>query len=227
MIGHTPILTEVAWSKGRFDSYVLYLDGSLIGTVHPPGFAWLANNNELTIPDELTFISSRNQRCRGRWFVAALLPRPFRRLSSGSSNPCHLILVMCAKAIVGTSLMNKKVNIYYYKMRHDLSDSTIADLFKSCPNPKQFITHLFESSFSVGSEKTTCRMRLLNQISGPTLSGWKLDDSSTVVDGQKIHQCRLGPDQWFDRSLINKDSEFGIQLTKPHFSQWKQHQRHQ
>ena len=111
------------------------------------------NNKELTIPDELTFISSRNQRCRGRWFVAALLPCPFWRLSTGSSYPCLLILVMGAKAIVGTSLMNKEVNIYYYKMRPDLSDSTITDLFKSCPNPKQFITNLFVSSLTVESER--------------------------------------------------------------------------
>jgi hypothetical protein len=74
-----PILTEVAWFKGKYDSYVLYPNGLLIGTVHPPGFAWLANNNsnQSTIPDDMKFISSRNQLCRGRWFVAALLPRPF------------------------------------------------------------------------------------------------------------------------------------------------------
>jgi hypothetical protein len=46
----------------------------MIGTVHPPGLAWQVNNDELVIPDEMTFLSSRNQLCRGRWFVAALLP---------------------------------------------------------------------------------------------------------------------------------------------------------
>ncbi len=70
-----PILTEAAWSKGKYDSYVLYPNGLLIGTVHPQGFAWLVNNdyNQSTIPDDMTFISSRNQLCRGRWFVATLL----------------------------------------------------------------------------------------------------------------------------------------------------------
>jgi hypothetical protein len=82
-----PILTEVAWSKGKYDSYVLYPNGSLIGTVHPSGFAWLVNNNsnQSTIPDDMKFISSRNQICCGRWFVATLLPCPFWCLKTGSS----------------------------------------------------------------------------------------------------------------------------------------------
>jgi len=61
MIGAAPTLTPVAWSKGRYDSYVLRPDGSMIGTVHPPGLAWQVNNDELAIPDEMTFLSSRNQ----------------------------------------------------------------------------------------------------------------------------------------------------------------------
>ena len=32
-IGPAPMLTEVAWSKGRYDSYVLSPDGSMIGVV--------------------------------------------------------------------------------------------------------------------------------------------------------------------------------------------------
>jgi hypothetical protein len=150
-----PILTEVAWSKGKYDSYFLYPNGLLIGSVHPPGFAWLVNNNsnQSTIPDDMKFISSRNQLCHGRWFVAALLPRPFWCLKSGSSNQCQLILVMGTK-VTAKLLMNRDVKIYYYKMRGDFSDSTITDLFESNPNPKQFVTNLFESSISMGFEKT-------------------------------------------------------------------------
>ena len=76
MIGSEPILTEVAWSKGKYDSYVLKADGSMIGNLHPPDFAWMVNTNDnnMTIPDDMFFISSRNQCCRGRWLVAALLP---------------------------------------------------------------------------------------------------------------------------------------------------------
>ncbi len=48
------------------------------------------------------------------------------------------------------SLMNRDVKIYYYKMRGDLSDSAITDLFESNPNPNQFVTNLFESSISMG-----------------------------------------------------------------------------
>jgi hypothetical protein len=171
-----PILTEVAWSKGKYDSYVLYPNGFLIGTVHPPGFAWLVNNNnnQSTIPDDMKFILSRNQLFRGRWFVAALLPHPFWCLKTGSSYQCQLILVMGAKAKVKANLlMNRDVKICYYKMRGDLSDSAITDLFESNPLPKQFVTNLFKSSISVGFEKHT-RIHFLNQISGPCLAGWKL-----------------------------------------------------
>jgi hypothetical protein len=51
--------------------------------------------------------------------------------------------------------MNRDVKIYYYKMRGDLSDSAITDLFESNPNSKQFVTNLFESSNSMGFEKHT------------------------------------------------------------------------
>ena len=143
----------------------------MIGTVHPPGFAWLVNNNsnQSTIPDDMKFISSRNQICHGRWFVAALLPRPFWCLKTGSSYQCQLILVMGTK-VTAKLLMNRDVKIYYYKMRGDFSDSAITDLFESNFNPKQFVTNLFESSISMGFEKHT-RIRYLNQISGPCLAG--------------------------------------------------------
>ncbi len=140
-----PILTEVAWSKGKYDSYVLYPNGWLIGTVHSPGFAWLVNNdsNQSTIPDDTKFILSRNQICCGRWFVAALLPSPFWCLKTGSSYQCQLILVMGAK-VTEKLIMNRDVKIYYYKMRGDLSDSAITDLLESNLNPKQFVINLFE-----------------------------------------------------------------------------------
>ena len=228
LTGPAPILTEVAWSKGRYDSYVLSPDGSMIGTVHPPGLAWRVNNNKnnLIIPDEMTFLSSRNQRCRGRWFVAALLPCPLKCQPTGSSFFCELILVMGVKATVDITLMDRQVNIYYYKMRRDLSDSAISDMFKVFPNKMEFITSLFESSLSLGSEETTQRIRLLNQISGPTLAGWKLTDSTTEVDGLRYHQCRLGPDQWLDRGQIFKESETGIELTRTQNSLWQPHPQH-
>ena len=158
------MLTDAPWSKGRYDSFELLPNGSLTCTIHPPGLAWGVNNDDTTIPDEMTFLSSRNQQCRGRWYVAALLPHPFRSLCIGSYS-CQLILVMGVKVTVDKSLMKRKVNIYYYKMKSDLSDSAISDLIKTGLNPKQFVTHLFESSLTVGTEKTTQRILFLNQIS--------------------------------------------------------------
>jgi hypothetical protein len=123
MIGAAPILTEASWSKGRYDSYVLYPDGLMICNVHPPGLAWMVNKNDdnlYILPDEMTFISTRNQSIRGRYFVAALLPRPFPCLKTGSSYQCELILVMGVQASASKLLMKRNVNIYYFKMKKKL-----------------------------------------------------------------------------------------------------------
>jgi hypothetical protein len=133
---------------------------------------------------------------------------------------------MGVKVTVDKSLMKRKVNIYYYKMKSDLSDSAISDLIKTGLNPKQFVTHLFESPLIAGTEETTQRIRLLNQISGPMLRGWNLSDSTIEVDGRTYHQCRLGPDQWLNGGRVHNDSEFGIELTNTCQSLWKPHPHH-
>jgi hypothetical protein len=172
LIMATPILTQVDWSKGRYDSYVLHPDGLLIATIHPPGFAWQVYNNEhnASVPNHMMFLSSRSHVCRGRWHIAALLPCPYRKLSTGKSYHCQLILVMGVKCTAKT-LFNRQVHVYYYKMRGDLGDPfTITELLKSTSqNPHHFVMNAFESFISMGSEKEI-QIRYLNQISGPTLS---------------------------------------------------------
>ena len=65
-----PFVTPVPWALGRYDSYTLYPDGSLVGTIHPPGLAFEVNDNQDLLPmDNLLFLSSRNQKCSGAWFV--------------------------------------------------------------------------------------------------------------------------------------------------------------
>jgi hypothetical protein len=92
-------------------------------------------------------------------------------------------------------------------MRLHLGKTTITNLFASNPTPKDFVSNLFDSTIHVGSLETTRRIRFLNQISGPTLVGWKLSNGTTVVNGTTYYQCRKGPDQWLDRSSNFKDSE--------------------
>jgi hypothetical protein len=56
-----PILTQVPWSKGRYDSFVLHHDGTLIDTIQPPDFAWLVDKNEeydAPFPNYIMFLSS-------------------------------------------------------------------------------------------------------------------------------------------------------------------------
>ena len=102
--------------------------------------------------------------------------------------------------------LDRQVLIYCNKIRGDLSLSAITELFKSCPNQKQFVASLFEPSISVGYELETF-IWYLNQISGPSLSDWKLLPSIAKVDGTEFHKCWLGPDQWLNRTPFNKESE--------------------
>ena len=197
-------LTQVPWSKGRYDSYTLHSDGSLVGTIHPPGFAWLVteqDNNNLST-DNMIFLSSRNQLCKGSWFIAALLPTKFNAMKTGIEFSSRLVLVMGAK-VTAKTLLQRKVSIYYYKMRPNLSVGAMTDLFNSSPSITTFISTLFEPCLTIGSESTT-HLRYLNQIAGRTLPSWKLLPSIAEVDGLKYHQVRSGPDSWYDRPHIDK-----------------------
>ena len=51
-----PIVTPVPWALGRYDSYTLYPDGTLVGTIHPPGLAFeQIDNQHLSDMDNLLF----------------------------------------------------------------------------------------------------------------------------------------------------------------------------
>jgi hypothetical protein len=143
-----PILVPVSWSRGRYDSYVLNPDCQMIGTIHSPGFAWMVNQDTKSpASDSMIFFSSRNQLCHMRWFVGALLPRPFQSIGTGEKFSCQLILAMGVKART-KSLLNRQIDIYYYRMRRDLSQLYIPNLKKRSVNPKYFVINLFESSLN-------------------------------------------------------------------------------
>ena len=158
-------LTQVPWSKGRYDSYALHGDGSLIGTIHHPGFAWLVTENNINHPSDMIFLSSRNQLCRGSWFIAALLPAKFNTMKTGLVFRSRLVLVMGAQ-VTAKSLLRRIVTIYYYKMRPKLSDGIITDLFKSSPTKTTFISTLFEPLLTVGTESKTHLRYLSTKLLG-------------------------------------------------------------
>ena len=111
-----PIVTPVHWAVGRYDSYTLYPDGSLVGTIHPPGCAFQVNGNpNLSAMDNLLFLSSCNQRCAGAWFVCASLPRPYKYMTSEQNFLCELILLMGARSSM-SSLHDPQINIYFYSV---------------------------------------------------------------------------------------------------------------
>ena len=217
-------LTQVPWSKGRYDSYALHSDGSLIGTINHPGYAWIVTDNNVNHPTDMTFLSSRNQLCRGSWFIAALLPTKFNTMKTGVVFRSQLVLVMGTQ-VTAKSLLQRNVLIYYYKIRPNLSVGTITDLFESSPTKTTFISTLFEPLLTVGSESTT-HLRYLNQIAGPTLLSWNILPSIATVDGVSYHQCREGPDSWYDRPHFNKVTESCVDLTKPSFSTWRPDKQH-
>jgi len=90
-----PIVTPVSWALGRYDSYTLYPNGSLVGTIHSPGLAFKQiANQHFSDMDNLLFLASRNQKCSGAWFVCASLPRPYKYMTNDAHFLCELILLI-------------------------------------------------------------------------------------------------------------------------------------
>ena len=60
--------------KGKYNSYSLHPNGTLVGLINPPGLAYCVNKDpRLTVDDNILFLLSQNQRCKGKWFVSAML----------------------------------------------------------------------------------------------------------------------------------------------------------
>ena len=214
-----PFVTPVPWALGRYDSYTLYPDGSLVGTIHPPGLAFEVNDNQDLLPmDNLLFLSSRNQKCSGAWFVCASLPRPYKSMTTQPNFLCELILLMGARS--NTSTLHKPdIKLYYYSLRKDLSPRAIIDAFDECTSSYCFITRIFDSALQMASHKNM-HIRYLNQIYGRTYHSWKVIPSLVTVLGKQYYQCRQGPDQWLVKTTFFKESE-RVALTKPDMSLWQ------
>ena len=111
-----PVLTPASWSKGRYESYVLHPDGTLVGTVNPPGLAFELVSNRKEIPSDcILFLSSRNQKCSGKWFICANLLQPYRGMAAGSRFLCELILLMGATSNMST-LLKPHIILHYYSL---------------------------------------------------------------------------------------------------------------
>jgi hypothetical protein len=186
------IRTTSRWSNDWYNSPSRFcMDGE---SRHEISCIWF---NDISLIKESTL--SR------RWFVGALLLRPFQLIGTGKKFSCQLILVMGVKA-TAKSLLNRWIDIYYYRMRRDLNQLYIPNLMKRSVNPKHFVINLFKSYLNKVSKKNVF-IHYLNQISGPTLEGWKLQPSTNVIEGTNYHQCRMGPNHWVQRAPIFKEYE--------------------
>ena len=215
-----PFVSPVHWARGRYDSYTLYPDGALVGTIHPPGLAYELKGNQDLLPptDNLVFLSSRNQKCSGGGFICASLPRAFKYMTSKPNFPCELILLMGVRSNTST-LHNPDIKLYYYSLRKDLSRRAIMDAFDECPNSTSFISRIFDLSIQVAPHNKM-HIRYLNQIYGPSYPTWKVLPSLVTVGGKRYHQCRPGPDQWLVRTKFFCEREI-VDLTKPQMSHWQ------
>jgi hypothetical protein len=152
----SPLLTPVSWVKGKYDSYSLYPNGMLVGTINPPGLAYRVNKDpRLTVEDNILFLSSRNQRCKGKCFKSAMLERQYHSYCSGESSQCHLILVMGVKSLA-KSLMNPEITVFYCKLRNDLGQLTISDMIKTSCNPEELICKAFHPSLEQSLASRLC-----------------------------------------------------------------------
>ena len=223
MIMSYPVLTPASWSKGRYESYVLHPDGTLVGTVNPPGLAFELVSNRNEIPSDcILFLSSRNQKCSGKWFICANLLQPYRGMAAGSRFLCELILLMGATSNMST-LLKPHIILHYYSLRNDLSPTAVLQAFRDCPRSSSFVSNLFDMNL-----KSACysnmHIRYLNQIFGPTISSWRAAIPSLApVFGKQFYQCREGPDQWSLKLSSHKLTLKDISLTKPNISQWHNH----
>ena len=126
-----PVLTPASWARGRYESYVLHPDGTLVGTVHPSGLAFECVSNGEEIPsDRILFLSSHNQKCWGKWFICANLLQPYRGIATGSTFPCELILLLGATSNTST-LLQPDIILHYYSLRNDLSSTAVLKAFRS------------------------------------------------------------------------------------------------
>ena len=188
-----PFVTPVPWALGRYDSYTLYPDGSLVGTIHPPGLAFEANDNKDLPPmDNLLFLSSRNQKCSGSWFVCASLPRPYKYMSNDVNFLCELILLMGATSKTYT-LHTPEIHFYYYSLRKDLSPRAITKAFDECSSSSCFISRIFDMTIQIQcAPHKKMHIQYLNQIYGQTYPSWKVIPSLVTVSGKRYYQCRQG-----------------------------------
>ncbi len=221
----SPILTPVSWAKGKYDSYSLHPNGTLVGSINPPGLAHRVNKDpRLTVDDNILFLLSQNQRCKGKWFISAMLEQQYHSCWSGELFHCHLILVMGGKSLA-KSLMDPEITVFYYKFCNNLGQLSISEMINTYRNPEEFICKLFHPTLEQSSGSKLC-IRYPNQISGLTFTCWDLYPSIEIVDGVEYHQCRLGPDQWSNRTKIFKELEAEVSLTNPQYDTWKHHNDH-
>ncbi len=158
-----PIVTPVAWALGRYDSYTLYLNGTLVGTIHPPGLAFEhIDTQHFSDMDNLLFLSSRNQKCSGAWFVCASLPCSYKYMTNNANFLCELILLMGVTPNTYT-LHTPEIHLYYYSLQKDLSPRAITKAFDECPSSSGFISRIFDMTIRSAPHKKM-HIRYLNQI---------------------------------------------------------------
>ncbi len=160
-----PIVTPVPWALGRYDSYTLYPNGTLVGTIHPPGLAFKKiDNQHFSDMDSLLFLSSRNQKCFGAWFVCASLPRPYKYMSKDANFLCELILLMglTSKTYM---LHTPEIHFYYYALQNDLSPRAITKAFDECSSTSGCISRIFDMTIRSAPHKKM-HIGYLNQIYG-------------------------------------------------------------
>ncbi len=158
-----PIVTLVHWAVGRYDSYTLYPDGSLVRMIHPPWFVFKVYNTwHLSAIDNLLFLLSHNQRCAGAWFVCASLPCPYKCMTSEQNFLCEFILLMGARSIT-SSLHDPQTHLYFYSVQRVLSPTAITEAFEECSSSSAFICRISDTTLWCSMHKTMY-IGYLNQI---------------------------------------------------------------
>lgn len=114
------VLRAVDFTNGKYISVSLSIEtGQATGNIHPPGWAFQVNNDGI-IDDEIILLSSRNQVCRGKWFICAASEeiKFDNLLCPDVFFGCQLILVMGVSMAKPYNPFHSPLLVHYYKMRN-------------------------------------------------------------------------------------------------------------
>ena len=155
-------LVRAEWAHGKYDSYVLSRSGQFTGFVHPPGWAFKAEEDSLKpIADDTQFLSCRNIGS-GLGAICASLPLPFQKMPQDEVFACDLLL---HRSIHFCQESKELFHLYYKWNSCIVPYASVQQFMKAHHSLQYFLKEAFSPKLSVTPVRQMS-IRFINQISG-------------------------------------------------------------